>query len=481
MRIQLTLLISSLLFASTAFAQEKWTLQRAVQHALDNNISVKQADIQARLSALNYETSKLSRIPTLGISVGGGINSGRSINPTTNLYETDQLFYSSFNLQTGVTLFNFFSIKNNIEGNKLESEAARKNFEMVQNDVSLNVATAYLLVLNAMAQERAVRLSVELTKENLENTRKRVAAGDLPELNVAELETQLATDSTNLINAQAAVFSNLLQLKAILNLDPSTPFEIAEPSVEDIPVLSLAELEPEYVFSVAVNRMPQQMADSLRIEAARRFVKSARGQMLPSLSVSGGLGSQYSSIQQYLASPPIFTGNYIPSGAKVNVNNVEYEVLTPEYIQGPLTPFRNSFGKQFGDNFRQSLGLTLSIPIFNQGQIKAGVRRAEMNVESLELTRQQDLLTLKQNIYTAYNDARSAIQRLNSSRKGVETAEKAYYYAQKRYERGLLSTIDLITNQNNLNRARIEYITAQMDYVFRLKLLEFYKGEGITL
>lgn len=481
MRKQSILLFFGFVFATTGFAQEKWTLQRAVLHALENNISVKQADIQARLSALTYDQSKLNRIPGVGVSINGGMNSGRSINPTTNLFETDQLFFSGINLQTGVTLFNFFSLKNNIEGNRLESLAARKNFEMVQNDVSLNVATSYLLVLNSVAQVKAAELSVALTKENLDNTRKRVLAGDLPELNLAELETQLAADSTALINAQAGVFSNLLQLKAILNLDPAQPFEIAEPSVEDIPVLSLAELEPEYVYSVALNKMPQQETDSLRIEAARSFVKAARGQMLPSISISGGLGSQYSSIQQFRSSPPVFTGNYIPSGAKVNVNNVDYDVLTPEFIQGPLVPFRTKFGRQISDNFSQSLGISINIPIFNNGQMKANLRRAQMNVESLELVRDQDLLALKQNIYTAYNDARAAIQRLNSSRKGVETAEKAYYYAQKRYEQGLLSTIDLLTNQNNLNRARIEMITAQMDYVFRLKLLEFYKGEGITL
>src|SRR5690606_27357402 len=132
----------------------------------ENNISVKQADIQARLSALTYDQSKLNRIPGVGVSINGGMNSGRSINPTTNLFETDQLFFSGINLQTGVTLFNFFSLKNNIEGNRLESLAARKNFEMVQNDVSLNVATSYLLVLNSVAQVKAAELSVALTKEN---------------------------------------------------------------------------------------------------------------------------------------------------------------------------------------------------------------------------------------------------------------------------------------------------------------------------
>lgn len=462
-------------------AQEKWTLQRAVQYAVDNNISVKQADIQARLSEITYQQSKLNRLPSLGISGNTGINSGRSINPTTNLFETDQLLFTGLNLNTGVSVFNFFSLKNNIEGNRLEHEAARKSFEMIQNDVSLNVATSYLLVLTAIAQVKAAELSVALTSENLDNTRKRVKAGDLPELNLAELEAQLATDSTTLINAQASVFSNILQVKALLNLDPATEFEVAEPSLDDIPVLSLAELNPEYVFSMAINNMPQQKLDSLRIEAAKSFVRASKGQMLPNFNVFGGLGSQYSNNKRYRAGTPIFTGNYLPSGAKVNVNSVDYEVLTPEFTQPPLIAYRTKFGQQIRENFSQNIGISVSIPIFNNGQLRNNVRRAQLNLENLELVKDQGILTLKQNIYSAHNDARSALQRLNAGKKGVETAEKAYYYAQRRYEQGLLSTIDLLTNQNNLNRARIELISAQVDYVFRLKLLEFYKGQGITL
>ncbi len=136
---------------------------------------------------------------------------------------------------------------------------------------------------------------------------------------------------------------------------------------------------------------------------------------------------------------------------------------------------------QFSDNFRQNIGLQLTIPLFNNGVARTNWQKSKLNVTSLELQKDLDLLNLKQDIYTAYNDASTAIQKYYAGVKRVQTAEKAYNFAQKRYDLGLLPTIDLLTNQNNLNRARVELAQAQVDYVFKLKLLEFYKGKGITV
>jgi outer membrane protein len=143
--------------------------------------------------------------------------------------------------------------------------------------------------------------------------------------------------------------------------------------------------------------------------------------------------------------------------------------------------YKDPFGLQISDNFRQNIGLNLNVPLFQNGQLKTAWNRSKLNITTLTLQRDQELLTLKQNIYTAYNDATSALQRFNAGKKAVQTAEKALNFAQKRYDLGLLSTIDLLTNQNNVNRARVQLAQSQVDYVFRMKLLEFYKGEGLKL
>lgn len=468
------------LIASTAIeAQDTWDLKRAVQYALDSNISVKQADVQARIAALNLKQNRLMQIPSANISGSTGINAGRSIDPTTNLFTNTQLFSTGFSLSSGVTLFNFFSIRNNIAGSRFDNEAAEANVDKVRNDIALNVATAYLMVLLSQEQENIAKLGVQLTLQNLDNTRKRVEAGTLPELNLAELEAQIALDSSNLITAINTVKQNILRLKAILNVDAGKSFVVETPPVEKIPVLTLEELQPEFVYAEAVKNLPQQRVNDLRIKAAEKYVAAARGQMYPTFSLFAGLGTNYANnkIPSVVQVP---TGQFDTTPAKVNVNGTLYDVITPGF-NNVITTSTTRFGTQLSDNFRQNFGVQVNIPLFNNGVARTNWQRSKLNVTSLELQKDLDLLNLKQDIYTAYNDASTAIQKYQASLKSVQTAEKAYNFAQKRYEVGLLPTIDLLTNQNNLNRARVELAQARVDYVFRLKLLEFYKGKGITV
>jgi outer membrane protein len=466
------------LITISVFAQDKWDLQRCVNYAIANNISVKQADIQARIAGLTLKQSRLAQYPTLNASVSSGINSGRSISPTTNEFTTEQLLQGSFNLQTGANLFNWFSQRNTIAGNRLEAEAAAINIDRARNDISLNVAQFYLQTVVSQEQIRVAEVAILQTTQNLDNTRKRVEAGALPELNLAELEAQLARDSASWWTAVGTVTQNVLQLKALLALDAAVPFEVDLPPLERIPVLSLAELEPEAVFQLALTNFPQQKYDNTRIEAAKKFEKAAKGQMFPTLSIGGGLGSSYAN--NTFVDVQNIVGGYGPTTAKVNVGGVDYVVQAPT-VTSSLRTYKNPIGTQLSDNFRQNVGLQLNIPVFNAGSSRIAWQRAKLNIASLELVRDQDLLTLKQNIYTAHNDAVVSTQKFMTGKKSVATAEKAYFFAQKRYEQGLLSTIDLLTNQNNLTRAKVELLLAQVDYVFRLKLLEFYKGQGLKL
>ena len=249
--------------------------------------------------------------------------------------------------------------------------------------------------------------------------------------------------------------------------------------MEEIPVLTLDELQPEYVYAEAVKNLPQQRVNNLRIQAAEKYVKAARGQMYPTFSLFAGLGTNYANnkIPSVVQVP---TGDFDTTGAKALVNGTLYDVVAPGF-NNVITTTTTPFGTQLSDNFRQNIGLQVNIPLFNNGAARTQWQRSKLNVTSLELQKDLDLLTLKQDIYSAYNDASTAIQKYEAGKKSVQTAEKAYNFARKRYEVGLLSTLDLLVNQNNLNRARVELAQAQVDYVFRLKLLEFYKGQGIKV
>jgi outer membrane protein len=317
---------------------------------------------------------------------------------------------------------------------------------------------------------------VQMTSSELESTRKQVEAGKVPELNAANLESVLAADSASLVNAQSVAAQALLQMKSLLNMDAGAAFDIQTPPIERIPVESLADLQPEAVFNQAVNNMPQQKADAFNLQAARKSMEVARGHMYPTLSVFGSLGTAFNNRAKEIKSITPLSG---PIGT-VTVSGTDYQVF-------PLTPFDSyTFGNigyfnQLNQNFRQSIGLSISVPIMNGGNLRAGWERSKLNVKQVELQNEANSFTLKQDIYKAYNDAIAAVQKFNANKKAVEAAEKAYNYALKRYELGLLSTYDLVTTQTSLQQARTQLLYAQYDYVFKLKLLEFYKGQGLKL
>lgn len=466
-------------FLCSARAQEKWSLRQCVEYALANNISVKQQDIQARLVELTYKQSKLQQYPSANISGNAGINAGRSIDPTTNQFTTSQIFFSGLNFNTGATIFNWFSIKNNIAANNFETQAARAGVEKLKNDIALNVATAYLLVLVSEEQANVGAVTLQQSLQNRNNIRRRVDAGSLPELNFLEADAQAARDSATLITLRATVQTNLLQLKAVLNMDAATPFAIELPKLEQIPVEPIAELQPEMVYNLAIQNLPQQRVNELRIKAAGKYIESARGAMYPTFSFFAGMGTNYSNNQvfDFINTP---TGTFQNTGAIVNIGGTDYQVKSPVFNTNIITS-RVPVGTQIGDNFRQNAGISVNIPLFNGGAARTAWERSKLNLSTLQLQKQADNQTLKQDIYRAYNDATSALERFNASTKTIETAQKAFDFSQKRYDIGLQSTIEYLTNQNNLFRARIERLQAQVEYVFRLKVLEFYKGQGIKL
>jgi outer membrane protein len=223
--------------------------------------------------------------------------------------------------------------------------------------------------------------------------------------------------------------------------------------------------------------MPQQKVNQLRLQSLDRFQKAARSAMYPTIAAFGNLNSAYSSALDVLPKgTPVLTN--LPIGL-VTVDATTYTVVRPSLISTEFN--KATFFRQLDFQFRQNVGLTLNVPIFNGGSAKTNWQRSKLNYQSQQLQVERDNLTLKQDITRAYNDATAAYQRYQASVKTVATAEYSFELTRKRYEAGLLRTIDLITNQNNLFRARLEQTANQFEYVFRMKVLEFYKGQGLKL
>jgi outer membrane protein len=464
----LSLLLACLYFQNI-YAQDNWDLRRCVDYAMANNITVQQADVQARLAVLQTKLSRAQQIPTLGLNTQAGYQFGRSIDPTTNQYTNNKVFFQSYGVQAGITLFNFFSIKNNIISSAKSEEAYKLGVGKARNDIALNVAAAYLQTLLSLEQANIAKVTINQDSAQLDNTRKLVAAGSMPELNAAQLEAQLATDSSTYISSAGTADQNRIQLIALLNLDEATPFSVSTPDVDKIPIPPLSELEPSYVYQLALASQPLQQSDSMFVIANQYAVKSAKGAMYPTLSAFGQMGSNYGSTFQEV------TG-FRPVTDTLFTHNGDY-VTIPNSI--PFTK-RPSYFRQIGNiNFSQAFGLQLNIPILNGRQARTNYERAKLNLENAQLQSRTDNLTLQQNIYTAYSNAVSALAKYNATTKAVQTQQYAYDLGTKRYNIGLMSTIDYITLQTNLFTAKINQVSARYDYIFKVKVLEFYKGQGV--
>lgn len=472
------------LFYNYSFSQNEWNLKQAIDYAIANNISVKQANLSSRQAALDFSLNRLGMYPTASFNNNWSMSFGRRENPTTGIFENTKALSSSFSLNSNFLIFNFYSQRNTIEAYKYQLSATEATEEKAKNDIALRVANAFLLALQAKEQVKLNELQIGLTQEQLNVTRKRVDAGALPELNAAEIEAQLARDSSTYVQSVASRELQLLQLKAILNLDAGVAFDIQTPPIDMIPIEPIAELQPEAVYALALVNLPQQRINDLRIKAAEKNRDAARGAMYPSIGGFAGLSSNFfSPLQRSIpGTNPAgeeLTGLYVKNGTTV------LPVLSPTFtgqtVNKSFGQVWNGFGDQLNRNFGQGIGIGLSVPIFNRNQARGVWERSKLNLTNIQLQKELDNQTLKQDIYNAYNNAVSALQQNNASQKAVQTAERAYELARKRYDVNLLSTFELLTSQNNLFRAQINLLLSRYNYVFTMKVLEFYKGQGLKL
>jgi outer membrane protein len=465
-----------------AHAQDKWSLQKCVQYALDSNLSIRQNDVQAQLAAVTYKQSKLSQIPSANFTNNDAYRFGKSQDPSTGILENQNFFQVGLDLQSSVNIFNWYSKKNTILANEWSLLAARAATDKLRNDIALTVANSYLQILLAREQEKIADVQVKQSISQLEIVNKQVKAGALPQINAVELEAQLASDSANLISATGNVTQAKYVLESYMNIDPAQPFEVEEPPADKIPLEPIADLQPANVYALALVNLPQQRYNEFNLKAAQRNSMAAKGALYPTIAAFGSLSTNYG----YFRTPTFeqVPNGFGPSGLVVSDGNGGFiDVQRPLFTNGGKNGYITSdpMGTQFSNNFGQAIGISLSIPIFNGWQAKANYARAKLNIKTLEYQVRLDNETLKQNIYQSYNAAVVALEKFNSSQTSVNAAQKSYDFAIKRYNVGMLSTLELVTDQNNLFRAKLQYVSNQFDYVFKMKVLEFYKGQGIKL
>lgn len=473
-------------FALRSVAQGKWDLRRCIEYAWEHSISVKQADIQARIADLAYRQNKMSQYPNVNFINSTGTNFGRAVDPTSNLFISSTLLFQQYNLNVSGLIYNWGNLRNTILSSEYGSLAAKKDVERLKNDIGLTVATTYLQVLLAKEQVRLAKNQMDITNNRLRDTRLRVNAGQLPELSALELEAQYARDSSSYIGSITIAEQNLITLKATLNLDASEPFDIEEPPVNQIPIENIENLTPDKVFSIALQTQPQQQVNDLRIKSLQFSLKAAKAGLYPTLNWFGGIGTNFANPNTKIIGFN-FLGYQTNGGFSpiVTIGGTAYPVQEPiiGLLQSKKTigEMWNGWNTQMGNNFRQNIGIQLSVPLFNGGAARTNYRRIRFDIENAKWVRKQAEQKLKNDIYQAYQSAVNARIRYEASKKTEEISARAFELAQKRFDAGLLQPIEWMTSQNNLFRARIQLLADQFDFVFRMKVLEFYKGMGLQL
>ncbi|MFA6058302.1 MAG: TolC family protein [Taibaiella sp.] len=469
--------VIAILISGAVQAQDSlWTLQRTIKYAVDNNLDIKQSVLNERLARLQLLQSQLSQLPNASVSGDIGRSYGRSIDPTTNQFINQGYTFSGLNGNVDVLLFGWFQKRNTISQNKFLSKAAIADVDQLKDNISLNVATAFLRILMAKEQIKVQENQLKFSLKQEEQTEYFVKAGRSPELDLAQMQAQVATDSSNYFTAVASYQQSLLDMKAIMNFEISAPYTAIAPDVNNIPLAELGTLDPEQVYLQAHDHFGSIRSSQLRIDAAQKSLAVSRGALYPQLSLAGQFGTNYSSTLKEVTGAQFI--QYTPNGQIVDVNGTAYPVSEPSYFLATRT---TPFGDQFSNNFRQTVALSLTVPLFSGWTSRTNVNRAKVDVQSKELTMQSTKLKLKQDVYKAYYDAKVAIQKYYAAARAEEASGRAYAYAQKRYELGLMNALELLTTQNNSLKATSDALSAKYDMLFKLKVIDYYLGKEIKL
>jgi outer membrane protein len=455
-------------------AQDTWDLERCIREAIDKNLTIQ----QIKLNKLGYDISgkqyRRERIPSLNISSDFGFTVGRVINPATNDFETENSLYQSMGVGTGLMLYNGGRINKSVKQNDIFVAASEKDIQQVQEDISLSVANTYLSLLFAYENIKIAENRVKLTKDQLDNMDKMIQAGTRPEVDKYDLLSQLAIDEQGLITAQNNIDINLLTLKQQMLMEPNFPLVI------DRPILNLESLEPlenepfDTVYAIALTNQAQIQAAELRKEANEIGVGIAKSQRIPSLTIGGNLGTNWSN----LAKSP--TGFYsVPTEQDVRINGTP--ALLGYDTEIPTNYESIKYGTQLDQNIGYGWGATLSIPILNNYSGQASIERAKINVINADIETEKLKQTLKTNIQNALTSAKAA-------RKSLEGAEAAAYAARISLENadrkaalGAINNYDYLSARNRSDIAENNLLISKYDYYFQIKVIEYYMGRGIYL
>jgi outer membrane protein len=469
----ITLSILLILAVFTARAQQAWSLENCIQYAMENNIQIKQSVLNTEYNENLLKQSKLSQIPNLNADGNYTYSWGRVLDQTTYRFEDNQQSNSlGLGISSSANLFNGLRVRNTIIQNELNLMASYEDVEKIKNDISLNIAAAYLSIMFNKELLAVTENQLEITGQQVERTGKMVDAGKLAKGNYLELEAQYASEELNLVTAENQLAISLLNLQQILDLPIDTAFDVEIPELADPdedPILINA-LE---VYRIAETAMPEIKSAELNMESSEQGLKIAKGGRSPQLYLSANFNTGYSDLRKQVLSYE--EGDRYPIGETASGEPVfSYPPQIPQLGAYP-------FFEQIRDNRSGGVGMGLSIPIFNGWQVNTNIANAKIALENAQLELQSEKLRLYASINQAYADAVAALKQFVASEQALVSMEESFKYTEKKFEVGLVNTVDYNISKLQLTRTQSDLLQAKYDFIFRIKILNFYKGEPITL
>lgn len=426
-------------------AQQKWTLRQCIDYAIEHNIEIKQQAVAVRNSEVDLSTSKNSRLPDLNAGVDQGFAFGQVIKSASNIASSGDLSTTSFSISSSIPLFTGFRITNEIKVNELNLLAATEGLKRAKEDTQLKVAALYLDVLFKKEILKVYKEQVSLSQSQVERTKLLVESGKSPMSQLYDIKAQLANDELNVTTADNDLVLSLLNLAQSLNLLENRGFDVEEPTLGDIIGENISSIiPPDQVFQMAVAERPHIKEAEYKLLSSQKGLKVAQAGYYPNLS----FGMSY---------------------------RTAFDKFLNSGIENP------SISDQLSQNQRKSIGFTLSIPIFDRLLTRNKVRSARLNIENRELELDNVKLILFKEIQQAYQNATAAQAKYSSTEDAFIAADESFKYAKERYDIGKSTVFEFNDARTKLISSKSSQIQAKYDFLFRAKILDFYRGEPIDI
>ena len=477
MNFRTTLTLGALLFCFIVQvdAQEVWSLERCVKYALDQSLDLRQSKIDAKQAEVNHIATKQLRYPNLTGSTRYDVSFGRQVDRATNDFINQQFGNQSISVNSGVTIFNGGRINNQIRQASLGLRAAELEADQMSNDISLQVANAYIAILFARENLTNAEKSLELIQSQLSNIDILIEAGSRPRNARLDLVAQVAQNEQMVVAAQNEIDIAYLTLKQLMQLDIDAALEIEVPDIALPSEYDMASLSSTDIYRKALAWQPGIKAGQLRRENAEIGVSLAKTGMQPSIGIGAGVSSFFSSAARQQGA--LLGFDIVPQqGILLNNEPLDLSLEVPNYNID-----RVSYSDQLNQNLGFGLGVSVNIPIYGQGQNKGNYELSKLDVVRTEITNEQVKNRLKTDVQRAVADVKAAKKQFEAATRTAEANRAAYSDAEKRFGLGVSNSLEFTTAQTNRDQAEVDLIIAKYDYIFKSKVLDFYQGKEITL